>query len=107
MALWEKLRSAFKEIKGVTLYCAERKENHNPVLSFNIAGWEAGDVGTLLDVDYNIAVRTGLQCAPKVHEHIGTLNMHGTVRMSIGAFTTEAEVDTAIEAVQEIAAMKN
>jgi len=107
MALWEKLRSAFKEIKGVTMYCAARRENHNPVLSFNIAGWEAGDVGTLLDVDYNIAVRTGLQCAPKVHEHIGTFDMHGTVRMSIGAFTTEAEVDTAIEAVQEIAAMKN
>jgi len=107
MALWERLRLAFREIKGVTLYGAEGKENHNPVLSFNIAGWDAGDVGTLLDVDYNIAVRTGLQCAPKVHEHIGTFDMHGTVRMSIGAFTTEAEIDIAIKAVREIAAMKN
>ena len=107
MVLWEKLRMALQEIKGVTLYCAQNKERRNPVLSFNIAGWEAADVGTLLDVDYHIAVRTGLQCAPKVHECIGTLAMHGTVRMSIGAFTTEAEVDAAIEAVGEIAAMKN
>ena len=107
MALWEKLRLAFKEIKGVTMYCAEGKENHNPVMCFNIAGWDAADVGTMLDVDYNIAVRTGLQCAPKVHEVIGTFDMHGTVRMSIGAFNTEAEIDTAIEAVREIAAIKN
>ncbi|MPM93430.1 hypothetical protein SDC9_140567 [bioreactor metagenome] len=61
----------------------------------------------MLDVDYSIAVRTGLQCAPKVHENIGTFDMHGTVRMSIGAFTTESEVDSAIEAVKEIASIKN
>jgi len=60
----------------------------------------------MLDVDYNIAVRTGLQCAPMVHKHIGTYDMHGTVRMSIGAFTTEAEIDAAIEAVKEIASFR-
>ncbi|MCL1974186.1 MAG: aminotransferase class V-fold PLP-dependent enzyme [Bacteroidetes bacterium] len=107
MALWEKLRNALSEVKGVKLYCAANKENHNPVLSFNISGWEASDVGTLLDVDYHIAVRTGLQCAPKAHECIGTFATHGTVRMSIGAFTTIEEINTAIEAVREIAAIKN
>ncbi|OFY43532.1 MAG: cysteine desulfurase [Bacteroidetes bacterium GWF2_40_14] len=105
--LWDKLRKAAQSIEGVTTYCANGKENKNPVLSFNIKGFEAGDVGTMLDVDYNIAVRTGLQCAPKVHQHIGTADIHGTVRMSIGAFTTEAEVDAAIEAIKEIASIKN
>jgi selenocysteine lyase/cysteine desulfurase len=61
----------------------------------------------MLDVDYNICCRTGLQCAPKVHEGIGTLAIHGTVRFSIGVFTTQEEVDKAIEAVAEIAAIKN
>lgn len=107
MALWDKLRNGIQNIGGVTTYCADSKENKNPVLSFNINGFEAGDVGVMLDVDYSIAVRTGLQCAPKVHENIGTFDMHGTVRMSIGAFTTEAEVDSAIEAVKEIASIKN
>lgn len=105
--LWDKLRKAAQNIEGVTTYCANSIENKNPVLSFNIKGFEAGDVGTMLDVDYNIAVRTGLQCAPKVHQQIGTADIHGTVRMSIGAFTTEAEVDAAIEAIKEIAALKN
>jgi selenocysteine lyase/cysteine desulfurase len=61
----------------------------------------------MLDVDYNIAVRTGLQCAPLVHEQIGTFDMHGTVRMSIGAFTTEEEINAAIEAIKEISLIRN
>jgi selenocysteine lyase/cysteine desulfurase len=77
------------------------------VLAFNIAGFEASDVGMMLDVDYDIACRTGLQCAPKVHERIGTLDMHGTVRFSIGPFNTETDIDAAIQAVAEIAAIKN
>ena len=105
--LWDKLRKALQDIEGVTTYCASSIENQNPVLSFNINGFDSGDVGTMLDVDYNIAVRTGLQCAPKVHEVIGTFDLHGTVRMSIGAFTTEEDVNTAIEAVKEIAAIRN
>ncbi|MBQ7550175.1 MAG: aminotransferase class V-fold PLP-dependent enzyme [Bacteroidales bacterium] len=107
MRLWKKLRDGLREIEGVTIYCATSIENQNPVISFNIKGFDASDVGTMLDVDYDIACRTGLQCAPKVHMGIGTFDMHGTVRLSIGAFNTDAEIETAIAAVKEIAAIKN
>jgi cysteine desulfurase family protein len=107
MKLWDKLRKGIQEIEGVTTYCAGGVENHNAVLSFNIEGWDAGNVGTMLDVDYNIACRTGLQCAPLVHEHLGTDKLHGTVRISIGPFNTEEHIDTAIEAVKEISAMRS
>ena len=103
MRLWKKLRDGLREIDGVTVYCATSVENQNPVLSFNIKGSTAEKVGQFLDVDYEIACRTGLQCAPKVHMGIGTFDLHGTVRFSIGAFTTEEEIDTAIAAVKEIA----
>jgi cysteine desulfurase/selenocysteine lyase len=69
ISLWDRLRKGLQQIDGVITYCAYSIENHNAVLSFNIEGWEAADVGTMLDVDYNIACRTGLQCAPLVHEH--------------------------------------
>jgi cysteine desulfurase/selenocysteine lyase len=105
-ALWDKLRCGLQKIDGVTTYCADGTENHLPVLSFNIEGWEASDVGTMLDVDYGIACRTGLQCAPLVHEHLGTDKMKGTVRLSVGPFNIEEHIDRAIEAVMEIAAMK-
>lgn len=106
MKLWVKLRDGLREIDGVTVYRADTPDNHISVLSFNVEGWEAADVGTMLDVDHNIACRTGLHCAPLVHRQIGTEEIHGTVRLSIGAFNTEAHIDTAIEAVREIASIK-
>jgi cysteine desulfurase/selenocysteine lyase len=106
MMLWEKLLKGIKEIENVKIYCADIKEKHNAILSFNIEGFDAGDVGTMLDVDHNIACRTGLQCAPKVHVGLGTDKIHGTVRLSIGPFNTEEHIDTAIEAVKEIASVR-
>ena len=107
MALWEKLKTGLQNINGVITYCANGTENQNPVLCFNVKGFEAADVGTMLDVDYNIATRTGLHCAPKVHEGLGTVDMHGTVRMSIGPFNTEEDINTVIEAVRDIAGIRN
>lgn len=106
IALWDRLRKGLHGIGNVITYCAGSTENQNPVLSFNIPGFDSGDVGTMLDVDYNIACRTGLQCAPKVHEGLGTDKIHGTVRLSIGPFNTENEIDTAIEAVRDIASIR-
>jgi len=106
LKLWRKLREGLDSIDKVTLYCADSEANHNAVLSFNLDGWEAADVGTMLDVDYNIACRTGLQCAPLVHRQIGTEELKGTVRFSLGPFTTEEHIDSAISAVEDIAAIK-
>ncbi|MBK8572011.1 MAG: aminotransferase class V-fold PLP-dependent enzyme [Holophagaceae bacterium] len=105
MALWRLLRDALREIEGVTLYCAEDIPGREriSVLSFNVEGLEAADVGTMLDVDHNIACRTGLHCTPMVHEHLGTAH-HGAVRFGIGAFNHEAHIQAAIEGVREIAA---
>jgi cysteine desulfurase family protein len=106
ICLWDKLRKGLQQIGHVKTYCAEDPDNQNAVLSFNIEGFESGDVGTMLDVDYNIACRTGLQCAPLVHEGLGTDKIHGTVRLSIGPFNTEDHIDKAIQAVSEIASLR-
>jgi selenocysteine lyase/cysteine desulfurase len=107
MILWDKLRKGLQSIENVTAYCVDSSVNHNPVISFNIKGFEAGDVGVMLDVDHNIACRTGLQCAPKVHEGIGTFDIHGTVRLSIGPFNTEEHIIAAIRAVEETASIRH
>jgi cysteine desulfurase family protein len=107
MALWDRLRKGLTEINNVIIYGSDGGDNQNPVLSFNIRGFESGDTGTMLDVDYNIACRTGLHCAPMVHQVLGTDKIHGSVRFSIGPFNTESHVDHAIRAVAEIASLKN
>jgi len=106
MALWEKLRKGVQSLDNVITYCADNSKDKNPVLSLNIKGFESGDVGTMLDVDYNIACRTGLQCAPQVHEVLGTDKIHGTVRLSIGPFNTEEHIDTAVNAITEISSIR-
>jgi cysteine desulfurase family protein len=106
ISLWDKLRKGLQQIGHITTYCAEDPVNQNAVLSFNVNGFESGDIGTMLDVDYNIACRTGLQCAPMVHQGIGTDKIHGTVRLSIGPFNTDEHIEKAIQAVAEIASLR-
>ncbi|MCP2619108.1 aminotransferase class V-fold PLP-dependent enzyme [Candidatus Aminicenantes bacterium AC-335-A11] len=103
MKLTKMLVDGLKEIKGVRLYCQDSLENHISVLSFNVEGIEAMNTGIMLDVDYNIACRTGLHCAPLVHEQLETDKIKGAVRFSVGPFNTEEEIKTAINAVKEIA----
>ena len=103
MKLTTMLRDGLKEIDGVTMYCLDDLTDHISVLSINIEGMEALNVGTILDVDYNIACRTGLHCAPLVHDQLGTTELHGAVRFGIGPFNTEKHIQTAINGVREIA----
>jgi cysteine desulfurase family protein len=101
--LLKMLRDGLREIDGVILYCQDDLTNHIGVLSFNIDGLDAQDTGMMLDVDYNIACRTGLHCAPMVHEQLGTDKIRGAVRFGIGPFNSESDIEAAVNAVRDIA----
>lgn len=100
------LRDGLKDVEGVILYCQDDLKDHISVFLFNVDGFEALNTGTMLDVDYNIASRTGLHCAPHVHEQLGTDKIHGGVRFGIGPFNTEEHINTAVNAVKEIAELR-
>jgi cysteine desulfurase family protein len=103
MELFARLQAALAKIEGLTLHGTTSLADRLPVLSFTVAGRDPADVGSLLDVDYNVACRTGLQCAPLIHEQMGTAP-RGTVRLSVGPMNVASDVDAAIAAVQEISA---
>jgi len=103
MRLAARLVEGLRAILGVRLYCCDSLENHLPTLTINLEGLPAGDVGIMLDVDHNVATRTGLHCAPLVHQQLGTVEIDGGLRFSIGPFNTEAHIDAAIQGVSEIA----
>ena len=98
-----RLRDGLAGIDGVRLYCADMDRDHLPVFVFNIDGLPAGQAGELLDVEHDVITRTGLHCAPRVHEGIGTFEADGTVRFSPGVFTSDDDVERAIAAVADIA----
>lgn len=106
MDLVRTLRDGLASIPGVVLYCQDDLTDHIAVLAFNVAGMDAADVGTMLDVDHDIACRTGLHCAPLVHEQLGTSKIRGAVRFGIGPFNTKEHIAKAINAVAEIASLR-
>jgi len=103
MALFARLQEGLARIEGVTLLGPTGLDDRLPVLSFTVVGLDPSDVGTMLDVDYNIAVRTGLHCAPLIHQQLGT-GERGAVRLSVGPMNRESDIDAALKAVEEIAA---
>lgn len=98
-----RLRDGLAAIDGVRLYCDDMDHDHLPVFVFNIDGLPADQTGALLDVEHDVITRTGLHCAPRVHEGIGTFEEDGTVRFSPGVFTTDSDVERAVDAVADIA----
>lgn len=104
--LLSRLVEGIRPIPGVTMYCQDDLKDHIAVMVFNVDGFEAGNTGTILDVDHDIACRTGLHCAPRVHEQLGIDKIHGAVRFGLGPFNTDEHVDIAVAAVREIAAAR-
>jgi len=101
--LTHRLLTGLRKTKGVKIYGPSEDQPRAPVVSFNIDGAGSNEVAFALDKAFEIASRSGLHCAPDAHKTIGTLE-EGTVRLSIGYFNTEEEIDAALEAVGHIAA---
>ena len=61
------------------------------------------ELGAILDSSFDIALRPGLHCSPYIHRRLGTFP-DGTLRVSPGPFTTEADMDGLLAALTEITA---
>jgi len=96
------LQAGLSEIPGVKIWGTKKLDRRVATLSVTVANYDAQDVGIILDVEYGIQTRTGLHCAPLIHEHHGSAP-RGTVRFSIGPFNTREHIETAVKAMTEIA----
>lgn len=99
------LMEGLTSIDGLKMYGQEPSVPRGSVVSFTLDGIDPSRVGFFLDNDYEIAVRTGLHCAPMAHRSIGTYP-YGTIRVSPGWFTTTEDIAICIEAIERIARRK-
>ena len=106
MALFARLQDGLAAIPGAHLHGPRGVDRRVATLSMTLDHYDAADVGTILDVDFGVQTRTGLHCAPLIHEHHGT-TPRGTVRFSVGPFNTREHIDAAVAAVAEIAASRS
>lgn len=91
-----------RDVKDIRLAGPWDLENRVGVISVDFAQVDNAEAAYRLEQDYGILTRCGLHCAPSAHKTLGTFPQ-GTVRFSVGHYTTETEIDTAVQAIAEIA----
>lgn len=101
-ALVDNLISQLEDDNRFIIYGSKDTNKHIGCLSINIKGMKPQEVEVGIDKLANIAVRTGLQCAPYIHRKIGSFP-DGTVRLSPGFFNTKEDVDIAVKSLKQIA----
>ena len=88
-----------KEIPNVKVYS---QYNKSGIVSFDVGERDSTEISDILSEQYDIAVRGGLQCAPLMHRHLGTLKQ-GVVRASVSCVTTKQDCYALLNAVDLIA----
>lgn len=96
-AFLERLR----KIPALTIYGTEDPLKQTPIISVNLHKIPCSDAALTLDREFNIAVRSGLQCAPAAHKTIGTFP-DGTLRISLSYFNTLDDLDAVAAALDKI-----
>ena len=91
-----------KKTRNVHLFIPDDNDDIFGMVSIGINNYSSDDVGSILDDEYNICVRTGYHCAPLVHDFIGSLEYNGTVRISLNYFNTKNDVDLLISALESL-----
>lgn len=94
-----RLEEGLSELPGVTVYQPGVRGGN--AVSFVLEALNPADLGYLLDQGFDIAVRTGLHCAPLAHRTLGSFPQ-GTVRVSPGCFTVPEEIEQFLLAMQKL-----
>ena len=101
-ALADLFLAGVREISGIKLYGAFDQPTHSAIVSLNVGDIDSAEISDALMQGWGIATRPGAHCAPLMHRALGT-ERQGVVRFSFGYFNTDEEVDTAIDALRDLA----
>jgi cysteine desulfurase/selenocysteine lyase len=70
------------------------------IVSFTVDGIHPHDIAETMNSN-TICIRAGNHCASPLHSH---LNIHGSCRISIGVYTTVADIEACIDVLKELIA---
>lgn len=101
-ALADRFLAGVREIPGIKLYGAFDQLTRSAIVSLNVGDIDSAEISDALMQGWGIATRPGAHCAPLMHRALGT-ERQGVVRFSFGYFNTDEEVDTAIDALRDLA----
>ncbi|WP_148558573.1 putative cysteine desulfurase (plasmid) [Terrisporobacter petrolearius] len=93
--------NGIKDIKNIKIY-GNFENKRAAIVAFNIGDIDSAAFSDELSLYHDISTRPGAHCAPLMHKAMNTVEQ-GAVRFSFSHYNTEEEIDTAINAVKEIA----
>jgi len=100
-ALAQRLFDRLRELRGVTLYNPPDPAARLGIVSLGFEHLSPTEGCAILSSKFGIMARCGLHCAPLCHRRLG-LESKGSLRLSVGAFTTAEDVDAAASAIEQI-----
>jgi cysteine desulfurase / selenocysteine lyase len=86
------------DMNGITLYGTEDMNARGGVVSFNVDGVHAHDVGSILDEE-GIAIRVGHHCCQPFMRKLGVA---GTCRASFYLYNTKEDIDALVEGLRKV-----
>ena len=98
-----RLLDGLREIDVVRVHGPQSTTDRTGVVSVTVEGYTPQELAAVMESAYGIECRSGLQCAPRMHDSLGTTAGGGTLRFSPGYATTTEEIDLVISAMQEVA----
>lgn len=100
MALAAYFINGIKDMDHIRLVGKSDCSNRTAVISLDFPNEDNGLVAHHLDHHYGIKTRCGMHCAPAAHKTLNTYPQ-GTVRFSLGYFTTVAEIDYVLAVLKD------
>lgn len=105
----DRIKRKINSLSNILLdYLSHKEEivlySSNPnsgVIAFNVKGVDSSTIVNILNDKYKICVRGGLQCAPKVHEFLGTITP-GVVRISLSYYNKLSEIKKFIKSMESM-----
>ena len=97
------LFNELKSINELEIY-SDSIDSKNAVISFNIKNFVSSEISYILQNSFDIIVRSGLHCAPLIHNYLGGYQ-NGTIRISLSYFNTENDIKIFIKSLKEIILM--
>ncbi|MGQ9514950.1 MAG: aminotransferase class V-fold PLP-dependent enzyme [Thermoproteota archaeon] len=101
--LLKEMIEGLSTIEGINIYGPSDIEKRSGIVSFSVNGLNPHIVATLLDSEFNIAVRSGHMCCYPLMKYI-LGKPEGLIRASVYIYNTMKEVDHLISSLRKIIA---
>ncbi|MEA3508592.1 MAG: aminotransferase class V-fold PLP-dependent enzyme [Synergistota bacterium] len=99
--LGEKLLEGLLSIRELELYGKTTMDDRLAVFPVNPPDGDNGTLSFRLASDWGVETRPGLHCAPGAHRTLGSFPQ-GALRISVGSFNTEEDIDRCLEGLRTL-----